>query len=362
MMSLFWTLIFLGLAFNINCSESKNQKKLPSAVLVGTVYCDSCFHQDFPKASHVMEGATVAVECMNTRSSPSFRQEVKTDNHGEFKVDLPFSVSKHVKKIKGCSVKLISSNEPYCAVAATATSTSLNLKSKKEGVHIFSAGFFTFKPLNQPQVCDQKPRIGNVKKQGVDGGKSSMVSNANDPAFLQPVQDPLYNPPVLGHLQPLPLLPRLPPLPQLPQLPPLPGIPYLPPLPGIETAIKPPKLSDEEINLPATSKIPLIPNPFNPTNIFPPNPLRPPSLLPPVVPSPPASIFPPVFPSPPATIFPPVFPAPPSPPFFKLPPIPGFTPSAPPPPPPFPISFPPFPFQPTPGFPGVPPAVVSSSP
>ncbi|XP_073128013.1 uncharacterized protein [Henckelia pumila] len=359
MMSLFRTLIFLSLAFSISCSElSKNQKKLPSAVLVGTVYCDTCFHQDFPKASHVIKGATVAVECKNTRSSSSlsFRKEVNTDNHGEFKVNLPFSVSKHVKKIMGCSVKLISSNEPYCAVAATATSTSLNLKSRKHGVHIFSAGFFTFKPLNQPLVCDQKPRIG--KKQSVhhdDHDKSFMVSNAyyynNDPT----VQDP----PVLGHLPPLP---RLPPLPQLPQLPPLPGIPYLPPASAKEISIKPPRSSDDqEINLPGTSEIPLVPNPFNP--LFPPNPLLPPpALLPPVVPSPPSSIFPPVFPSPPPSIFPPVFPAPPSPPVFKLPPIPGFTPSAPPPPPPFPISFPPFPFQPTPGFPGVPPAVVSSSP
>ncbi|XP_075514978.1 uncharacterized protein LOC142549751 [Primulina tabacum] len=361
-MSFFWALIFLSFAFIVNCSESKNQKKLPSAVLVGTVYCDTCFHQDFPKASRAIEGATVAVECKNTRSSPSFRREVKTDNHGEFKVNLPFSVSKHVKEIKGCSVKLISSNEPYCAVAATATSTLLNLKSKKEGVHIFSAGFFTFKPLNQPQICDQKPIIWNFKKQRVDDDKSSMVLNANDPAFLQPVQDLPYNPPVLGHLPPLPLLPRLPPLPQLPQLPPLPGIPYLPPVPAKETAIKSLQLSDEEINQPATSNIPFVPNPFNPP-IIPPNPLQPPpALLPPVVPSPPASIFPPVFPSPPATIFPPVLPAPPSPPVFKLPPIPGFTPSAPPPPPPFPISFPPFPFQPTPGFPGVPPADVSSSP
>ncbi|XP_073286429.1 uncharacterized protein [Primulina huaijiensis] len=361
-MSLFWALIFLSFAFSVNCLESKNRKKVPSAVLVGTVYCDTCFHQDFPKASRAIQGATVAVECKNTRSSLSFRQEVKTDNHGEFKVNLPFPVSKHVKKIKECSVKLISSNEPYCSVAATATSTLLNLKSRKEGVRIFSAGFFTFKPLNQPQICDQKPRTWNFKKQRVDDDKSSMVLNANDPAFLQPVQDPPYNPPVFGHLPPLPLLPRLPPLPQLPQLPPLPGIPYLPPVPAKETAIKSLQLSDEEINQPATSNIPFVPNPFNPP-IFPPNPLQPPpALIPPVVPSPPASIFPPVFPSPPATILPPVLPAPPSPPVFKLPPIPGLTPSAPPPPPPFPISFPPFPFQPTPGFPGVPPADVSSSP
>ncbi|KZV51611.1 hypothetical protein F511_24984 [Dorcoceras hygrometricum] len=350
-MSLFWTLIFLSSAFSINCSESKNQKKLPSAVLVGTVYCDTCFHQDFPKAGHVIEGATVAVECKSTRWSRSFRQEVKTDDRGDFRVKLPFSVGKHAKKIEGCSVKLISSNEPYCAVAATAASTSLNLKAKREGMHIF--------PLNQPRVCDQKPRIGDIKRRNVGDDRKSAVLDANDLAY----DDQPYNPPVLGHLPPLPQLPQLPPLPQLPQLPPLPGIPYLPPLPGKEPTIMPPKSSVADVDLPATSEIPLMPNPLNP-NIFPPIPLLPPpSLLPPVVPSPPASIFPPVFPAPPPTIFPPIIPAPPpTSPFFQLPPVPGFTPSAPPPPPPFPISFPPFPFQPTPGFPGVPPAVVSSSP
>ena len=45
-------------------------------------------------------GATVAVECGNRGRKPSFREEVKTDKRGEFKVNLPVLVSKHVEKIE----------------------------------------------------------------------------------------------------------------------------------------------------------------------------------------------------------------------------------------------------------------------
>ncbi|KAL2252358.1 UNVERIFIED_CONTAM: hypothetical protein Sindi_0030500 [Sesamum indicum] len=362
-MSWFWTIIFLCVAFTIS-SEGKHHKKHPSAVVVGTVYCDTCFQQDFPKASHFISGASVAVECKTTSSKPSFQQVVKTDKNGEFRVHLPFSVSKHVKKIKKCAVQLISSNEPFCAVAATAASSSLSLKTRKHGTHVFSAGFFTFKPLKQPEICNQKPSISSFKN--LESADKPSVLNPNDPLFPPPLQDPSPSDPPTGrrYLPPLPQLPNLPPLPELPRLPPLPVIPFLPPAGPKKTAtnFKASELSNHEINQPKSLFFP--PNPLNPPSLFPPNPLLPPpSLIPPVLPSPPPSIFPPLVPSPPPSVLPPLFPSPPSPPFFHLPPIPGLTPSPPPPPPPvFPIPLPPFPFQPTPGFPGVPPAGDASSP
>ncbi|XP_021296766.1 uncharacterized protein LOC110426005 [Herrania umbratica] len=161
-MSWFFLLFLLGFLFN-NFSESSHDQK-QSAVVVGTVYCDTCFQEDFSRPSHFISGASVAVECKDGTSRPSFRQEVKTNEHGEFKIHLPFSVSKHVKKIKGCSVKLIRSGEPYCAVVSRATSSSLHLKSRMHGTHIFSAGFFTFKPLKRPTLCGQKPSIQNPKQ------------------------------------------------------------------------------------------------------------------------------------------------------------------------------------------------------
>ncbi|XP_030953271.1 formin-2 [Quercus lobata] len=229
-MSWFVIIFFLSLAFN-SLSEAGHEKNLPSAIVVGSVYCDTCFQEDFSKSSHFISGASVAVECKYGTSKPSFHKEVKTDQHGEFKVHLPFSVSKHVKKIEGCSVKLISSSEPYCAVASTATSSSLHLKSRKQGTHIFSAGFFTFKPLKQPNLCNQKPSIQNSKELG-SNKRSLPPTDGLD--FPPPIQDPTS-----PYLPPLPKLPELPPLPLLPPLPNLPGLPFPPPNQGNTTNSKP---------------------------------------------------------------------------------------------------------------------------
>ncbi|CAI9109908.1 OLC1v1009836C1 [Oldenlandia corymbosa var. corymbosa] len=347
MMSLLCSCIFLVSA--TLSGAARIPRNPPSAVIVGTVYCDTCFHQDFTKASHFISGASVAVECGDKDASPSFRQVAKTDEHGEFRVHLPFSVSKHVKKIQGCAVKLINSSEPYCAVASTATSSSIHLKSRKHGTHIFSSGFFTFKPLQQPELCNQ------LHNPNTHEPKTMSIDDPNDPKFAPPLQDPPSS-----DLTPLPELPRLPALPQLPPLPQLPGLPVGISGPGDE------KVSSSRPDF-FNPLFPFPPNPlFPPPSLFPPitNPFQPPpSILPPVFPSPPTSIFPPIFPSPPPSIFPPIFPAPPSPPTsyfppFGFPPLPGLTPSPPPPSsPPF-LPLPPFPFQPTPGLPGpgVPPA------
>ncbi|XP_075639575.1 uncharacterized protein LOC142611347 [Castanea sativa] len=416
-MSWFVIIFFLSLAFN-SLSEAGHEKNLPSAIVVGSVYCDTCFQEDFSKSSHFISGASVAVECKYGTSKPSFHKEVKTDRHGEFKVHLPFSVSKHMKKIEGCSVKLISSSEPYCAVASTATSSSLHLKSRKQGTHIFSAGFFTFKPLKQPNLCNQKPSIQNSKELG--SNKLSLPPT-DGLDFPPPIQDPTS-----PDLPPLPKLPELPPLPLLPPLPNLPGLPIPPPNLGKTTNSKPTtteslkktQLQDEKEAHPDDLFPPLFPPPIqDPTSPYlPPLPklpeLPPLPLLPPLPPLPnlpglpfpppnlgkttnskpttteslkktqlqdekeahPDDFFPPLFPP----LLPPVLPPnpfqpsplipnpfqppplipnpfqPPPAPLFPFPPIPGFTPSPPPPALPFPLP-PIVPLPPIPRIPGIPP-------
>nr|KYP76452.1 hypothetical protein KK1_020696 [Cajanus cajan] len=270
-MSWFLVLLFLSLTFGAIQSESSHDKMPPSAVVVGTVYCDTCFQQDFSMGSHYISGASVAVECKDGygSSKPRFRKEVKTDEHGEFKVQLPFSVSKHVKRIKGCTVKLISSSEPYCAVASAATSSSLRLKSRKQGLHIFSAGFFSFKPLKQPNLCNQKPSTENIK--GLDDVKKQKIADPNNLIFPP---NPLFPPPIVPNpFQPPPLVPN----------------PLQPP-PVIPNPLQPPGPS------------PLVPNPFQPPSSgtspplfpFPTEPGSTPSSSPPAFPFP----FPPLFPPP----------------------------------------------------------------
>ncbi|KAK8491299.1 hypothetical protein V6N13_127921 [Hibiscus sabdariffa] len=215
----FSLMLLLSLTIN-HVSEASHGHKLHSAVVSGTVHCDVCSQEDFSEVHHFVPGASVAVECKDGDSRPSFRQEARTDEHGEFRVRLPFSVTKHVKRIKRCSVKLVRSSEPDCAVASSATSSSLILKSSNQGTHIFSAGFLSFKPLKQPNTCNKKPNVADSKES--DTKKSTMdFGQPNYPIFPPPLQDPATP-------QPAPLLPNLPPLPRLPQLPPLPPLPLLP--------------------------------------------------------------------------------------------------------------------------------------
>ncbi|GLT56354.1 hypothetical protein SLA2020_293980 [Shorea laevis] len=340
-----WIFIILFLSFGFSSlSEAGHHKKHPSAVVVGTVYCDTCFQQDVSRNRHFIPGASVLVQCKDGNLKGGFREEVKTDEHGEFQVDLPFTVSRYVKKIKRCSVQLINSSEPYCAVASSATSSSLHLKSRKEGIHIFSAGFFTFKPLKQPTLCSQKPsvhdsRVINNRKAGIGSGDTI--------TFPPPIKDPKV--PKFPPLPSLPALPRLPQLPKLPSLPPLPGHPSLPPLHG-----KGCPLTNQSIAQPD--------NFFHP--FFPPNLLEPPQLLPPTPFQPPAPPVPPYSLRPPPA---PMNPSPPIPgrtppptPLNPSPPIPGRTP-----PPPIPgRTPPPTPLNPSPPIPGrtPPPTPLNPSP
>ncbi|CAK9324936.1 unnamed protein product [Citrullus colocynthis] len=259
-------LVFLSLSFNGFSDpllHNHNNKLVPlqPAVVVGTVFCDTCFQQHLSKSPHFISGARVEVECRDENTSKtSFKRQVKTNKNGKFKVVLPLSVAKHIKKIESCGVKLIKSSEPFCSVASSATSSSLKLKNSKNknGVRIFSAGFFTFKPLEQPTLCNQKSDILKSKQ---------INPQLPFPPIVPPViQPPSFLPP--NPLQPAPLIPN----------------PFQPPAPLIPNPFQPPA--------------PLIPNPFQPTPgsglplpplpfITPPPPpstFLPPSLVPPFLP------------------------------------------------------------------------------
>ncbi|KAI3726190.1 hypothetical protein L1987_65987 [Smallanthus sonchifolius] len=280
--------MMLVMCFSFNgVSYARHHRKQPhpASTLVGTVYCDTCFPQQAPKSTHFISGATVAVECGDGRKQ-RFREEVKTNENGDFEAKLPVSVGKSLEKIKGCSVRLISSGKPFCSVAATATSSEIRYKSKKAGTHVFSAGFFTFKP----ELCDQK-----------DFTEKNFPPSLPDPPapFLPPIGDGILPP----HL---PIPPLVPPLPRLPgvELP-------LPPI-TLQKPSKSDKLSDQK-----TFGLP--PNPFKPPSLTPSTPAVIPPLLtlPPLVPS----LLPPILGLVPSSP-PPAFPIP-------LPgssPIPGFPP------------------------------------
>lgn len=39
------------------CSEARHHSKHPSAVVVGAVFCDTCFQNDLSKATHYISGS-----------------------------------------------------------------------------------------------------------------------------------------------------------------------------------------------------------------------------------------------------------------------------------------------------------------
>jgi len=169
-------------------------------------------------------GAMVAVECGGD-GMKSFREEVTTNEKGEFEAKLPVSVGKNVDRIKSCSVKLVSSSQPYCAVAATATSSEIRFKSKKAGTHVLSAGFFTFKP----ELCSHKDFAG--KRFPIPPVTRKKKTSESDDDLSDEKLLGLPIPPVPGlPIAPVPGLP-IPPVPGLP-IPPIAGLP-IPPVPAI---------------------------------------------------------------------------------------------------------------------------------
>nr|GMD56892.1 vegetative cell wall protein gp1-like [Ipomoea batatas] len=356
-------------------------------------------------------GASVAVECGHSRNGPSFRKEVKTDDHGEFRVHLPFSVSKHVKKIKGCSVEanqqqtlqpkakhpwgfkkingadspITDPNNPaFLPPIRDPPPAATPLLPPVPGVPQLPVqlplppiGIQIGNPLNPPAVSQEATFSEHPKIK-------SKYLNPDDPSFFPPIQEapPGLLPPIIpGGI--IPPLPELPPL-----LPSIPGLPLFPP--ESKKPKKPNKLAtesqvtDEKIaqprffapvgGLPPNPLLPppsvLPPNPLlPPPSVLPPNPFLPPrSLLPPNPLLPPPSVVSPnplqpptstpsltpstpsLTPSPPS-LFPPLFQSPPP---SAQPPVPLL------PSPSFPTPIPRFPFQPTPLFPGVPPAATST--
>lgn len=287
------TIFILSFTFN-NKSEARNLNKLYSAVVVGRVHCYTCIQDGVLKITQFIPGALVAVECGNEISKPIFHREAKTNENGEFEVHLSMFVAKHIKKVEGCSVKLLKSDNPLCNVTSLAISSTPHLKSQKQGIQIFSAGQFTFMRSNQPKLCNQKPRKEILNPRAVD--------------FPPPINDPA--------------VPFIPPIPDLPQIPPLPNLPPLPPLSKIP--ISPSKATDSSSKVkvgivqedttggtvipqnqlvpspPSFFGIPFPPNPFqSPPTILPPipNPFQPPSppSIPSLIPSP-LPLPPPVFP------------------------------------------------------------------
>ncbi|PKA53695.1 Olee1-like protein [Apostasia shenzhenica] len=208
-----------------------SQRQQRSAVLVGTVYCNTCFQQESSNSSRFIPGASVVVECcINEGDSHCFRKEARTNRHGVFQIRLPIEAGRSLGAIKSCSVEMVRSSKPFCSVSSSVSSSGLRLKSRrKNGTRIFSAGFFTFKPLNQPELCYQEPEPASLQ---------AREKRVKPEFFIPPPIPALPLPPNVGGMPLPPPFPFWPSPPSLGNVPSLPSTPLLPGLPP--TAAAPP--------------------------------------------------------------------------------------------------------------------------
>ncbi|WOL01463.1 steroidogenic factor 1 [Canna indica] len=290
----------------IFCFSAANgvvKQQQPSVLVIGTVYCDTCFPQALSKPTHFISGASVAIECGDAASDLGYRTVVTTDRRGVFRARLPPKISKHARLIEACSVKLIKSNEPFCAVASSATTAGrLRLKSRRHGLHVYSAGFFSFKPLTQPEMCYQSPALFDDHKQEQTGGffiplpTISFFPSPPNTGGAQLPSNPFF-PPQVNPLQPpptssasgaqLPTNPFLPPQSTLGEA----SLPANPLFPPRTSPLEQPPSTTGGASLPANPLFPPRINPFQPPTggaSLPANPLFPPRTNP--LQSPPSSI------------------------------------------------------------------------
>lgn len=60
-MSWFFIIFFLSYTSSNLEAITLEQKKPPSTLVVGTVYCDTCFQEEFSESSHFISGNLVLV-------------------------------------------------------------------------------------------------------------------------------------------------------------------------------------------------------------------------------------------------------------------------------------------------------------
>eukprot|EP01018_Ginkgo_biloba_P017126 Gb_35756 [translate_table: standard] len=114
----------------------------------------------------VVVGASVALKCSINRKTTSVFAEGKTDEYGDFTVEVP-SVFHLDERINRCSVQILSSPEESCNIPSTTSSSKLVLTSNLNGIRTYSAGSLSYRPKHIPHLCfkeDVFPMISSKSK------------------------------------------------------------------------------------------------------------------------------------------------------------------------------------------------------
>ncbi|ERN17763.1 hypothetical protein AMTRI_Chr10g227050 [Amborella trichopoda] len=129
-------------------------EKLSSVLVTGTVTCDAC--RDTGKSPFV-SGATVAVRCQTNggKRSRHFRVRGKTDEYGDFMIDIPSHMHATPRLENTCHVTVVQipENSDCRRNRAGRQAFRLRVSSVGNGIRVYTAGFLHFQPRGAAAIC-----------------------------------------------------------------------------------------------------------------------------------------------------------------------------------------------------------------
>ncbi|PWA43684.1 hypothetical protein CTI12_AA506950 [Artemisia annua] len=132
-------------------------EKLSNVVVSGSVLCDFCLDGTSVRQSHPIPGASVAVSCdTNRKMSKSDWVRGRTDEYGDFVIDLPSHLHAIPNMEKICIVKVLElPKSSPCHQAFMGEHTGINLASMKNGFRTYTAHEIYLTPKDS-QACMKK--------------------------------------------------------------------------------------------------------------------------------------------------------------------------------------------------------------
>ncbi|XP_010252764.1 PREDICTED: uncharacterized protein LOC104594245 [Nelumbo nucifera] len=152
-------------------------EKLSSVLVTGTLLCEACLHGEMEPELRQwpISGAVIGVACKTSRRKMSkYWARGKTDEYGEFIIDLPSQLHAIPELDKACSVKVVAlpKIKSACSRAFVGKSQGIRLSSVGNGIRTYTAGEIAFqKQSKRSSVFCLKKGKGKTDMQGFHRGE-----------------------------------------------------------------------------------------------------------------------------------------------------------------------------------------------
>ncbi|KAJ4956354.1 hypothetical protein NE237_013137 [Protea cynaroides] len=132
------------------------EERLSSVIVAGTLLCDACLDGKAEPGSLPISGAKVGITCKNGRKMrKSIWSQGRTDEYGDFILDLPSHLHAIPRLEKVCFVKVVAlPNNSPCRHVLPVKPKGIRLSSVGNGIRTYTSGKMRFKPLyNASRLC-----------------------------------------------------------------------------------------------------------------------------------------------------------------------------------------------------------------